>query len=405
MAWYTKGTIAIDGATVTGIGTNWTDNKMAIGPGQALYIPAISKWFEILRVDSATKITLASSAGNVAAGSLYAILSFYTDSAPDFACRLAAQLGYYQSQMDGWQELMTGTGSVTLEDPNGQVVTISSFKKLTDDMSAKMEKSQNLNDVENKATARTNLGLTLISSTTDEIAGRVMTTGAAGLLARSTPLIAGSYNRYPSGFYRSGGGSGNVGYGAGVYCSYDETICFHIHAQGNGQLRYRYLNTGLITYDHTVYSTGNTIKTSDGSLKAASPIVKIWRNGSAEVNDEAAGITVTRLDIGNYLINGCTGLNADAAWCGIDGGFDIPMDRNKQPLIWLDYEVHADGAVLVKTYHRTHPSAPAWAQNIIAGYDDGDAIDIPADQYVSVRVEMPPNSAWNIRQQAGRDGN
>lgn len=42
------------------------------------------------------------------------------------------------------------------------------------------------------------------------------------------------------------------------------------------------------------------------------------------------------------------GMNSDAAWCGIDGGFDIPKDRNGQALIWLDYEVNADGSVLIK---------------------------------------------------------
>jgi hypothetical protein len=51
----------------------------------------------------------------------------------------------------------------------------------------------------------------------------------------------------------------------------------------------------------------------------------------------------------------------DTAWGGIDGGFDIPTDRNKQPLIWLDYEVNADGSVLVKpiTVHtRKHRRSP-----------------------------------------------
>lgn len=89
------------------------------------------------------------------------------------------------------------------------------------------------------------------------------------------------------------------------------------------------------------------------------------------------------------MIEGSEGLNSDAAWGGIDGGFDIPTDRNKQPLIWLDYHVHADGSVLVKTYHRTHSTAPEFARNEIQGINDGDPIDIPSDQFVSVRVQMP----------------
>lgn len=141
-AWYRSGTIAVAGKTVTGTGTNWTDNKMGIGPGQALLIPSAGtvKVYEIARVDSATQITLNDDAGTVAAGQAYAIMSFYGDSVPDFARRLSAQLSYYQSQMDGWQEIMTGTGSITLEAPDGTQVTVSSFKKLTDDMAGKADK-------------------------------------------------------------------------------------------------------------------------------------------------------------------------------------------------------------------------------------------------------------------------
>ncbi|MGS9059326.1 phage tail protein, partial [Salmonella enterica subsp. enterica serovar Infantis] len=57
------------------------------------------------------------------------------------------------------------------------------------------------------------------------------------------------------------------------------------------------------------------------------------------------------------------GLNADAAWGGIVGGFVIPVDRNKQPRIWLDDKVNAVGSILVRTFHRVHPSAPTLAQN------------------------------------------
>ena len=140
-AWYRSGTIAVAGKTVTGTGTNWTDNKMGIGPGQALFIPGAGavKVYEIARVNSATQLTLTDDAGTVAAGQAYAIMSFYSDSVPDFARRLAAQLSYYQGQMDGWQEIMTGTGTITLEAPDGTQVTLSSFKKLTDDMDSKAD--------------------------------------------------------------------------------------------------------------------------------------------------------------------------------------------------------------------------------------------------------------------------
>ncbi len=148
------------------------------------------------------------------------------------------------------------------------------------------------------------------------------------------------------------------------------------------------------------YTTGNTTRSSDGTLKAASPVVKVFSDGAYQTNDESEGIKVIRLDVGQYLIEGCEGLNSDAAWGGIDGGFDIPADRNKQPLIWLDYEVNADGSVLVKTFHRMYPDAPAFARNELLGINNGDPVDIPHDQFLSVRVEMPADSLYNQKLRA-----
>ncbi|MDW6329266.1 phage head-binding domain-containing protein [Escherichia coli] len=143
------------------------------------------------------------------------------------------------------------------------------------------------------------------------------------------------------------------------------------------------------------WSSLNTTVDSSGFIKKASPVVKIFSDGSSETNRESDGVTVTRLALGEYLIEGCVGLNADASWGGIDGGFEIPQDRNKQPLIWLDYVVNQDGSVLVKTFHRTHDNSPVFARNDIPGVSNGDPIDIPANQFVSVRVQMPEDSAWN----------
>ncbi|QGR64682.1 hypothetical protein [Yersinia intermedia] len=133
MSWYGLGSIACSGTTVTGTGTKWKDNKLGIGAGQALLIPGSGtvKIYEIKSVDSDTKITLVSSPGTIAAGQAYAIMSFYTDSVPDFARRLSAQLSYYQSQMDGWQQILTGTGDITLTAPDNTTVVISSMSKLT----------------------------------------------------------------------------------------------------------------------------------------------------------------------------------------------------------------------------------------------------------------------------------
>ncbi|MFY7369897.1 phage tail protein, partial [Enterobacter cloacae complex sp. IR5379] len=192
----------------------------------------------------------------------------------------------------------------------------------------------------------------------------------------------------PSGYYRI---SAMAGRDSGT----EYTLLMFSDSAG-GDLYYASSRAGNFI-GRKVLTNGNTTVDSNGFVKSASPIVKIFRDGKFETNDESEGCTVTRMNTGEYLIEGCMGLNSDAAWGGIDGGFDIPKDRNGQALIWLDYEVSADGSVLVKTFHREYPTAPAFARNSLEGLVDGDPVDIPADQYVSVRVEMPQNSIWNQR--------
>ena len=160
-------------------------------------------------------------------------------------------------------------------------------------------------------------------------------------------------------------------------------------ASGYGRVSYAIkVADGTTKYVHCL-TNKNTIIDTGGFIKAASPVVNIYTDGRYETNDESDGVSVIRQGIGEYLITGCLGLNSDARWGGVDGGFEIPTDRNKQPRIWLDYEVKEDGSILVKTYHRTHPTSPVFARNELEGFSDGDPIDIPSDAFISVRVEMP----------------
>ncbi|MGS3584131.1 hypothetical protein ACB286_00015 [Enterobacter cloacae] len=205
------------------------------------------------------------------------------------------------------------------------------------------------------------------------------------------------FGRYTTSTINSPGGGG-----VGLQLQYDGAPSFSWFVwsnDGQAYIQTTHNQGGQYTWKK-VYTTANTTVASDGSIKAASPVVKVFTDGAYQTNDESEGCTVTRLAIGEYLIEGCEGLNSDAAWGGIDGGFDIPTDRNKQPLIWLDYEVHADGSVLVKTYHRTHSGAPEFARNELDGVCNGDPVDIPRDQFVSVRVEMPVDSLYNQKLRA-----
>lgn len=133
----------------------------------------------------------------------------------------------------------------------------------------------------------------------------------------------------------------------------------------------------------------NVTVDSNGFVKKASPIVKLFGDGSSELNDESQGVTTERVSEGVYRISGTLGLNADAEWGGAEGGIEIPLDINKRAKIWVDYKVLANGDIELRTYHREHQSGPTFARNIIEGVSDGDPIDIPDGRWVDLRVEMP----------------
>ncbi|CRY67037.1 Uncharacterised protein [Yersinia kristensenii] len=138
-----------------------------------------------------------------------------------------------------------------------------------------------------------------------------------------------------------------------------------------------------------ILTTGNTTVDSNGFLKKASPVVKLYGDGQSETNEESEGAISERISEGVYKISGVLGFNSDDSWGGVDGGIEIPTDKNKQPLIWIDYELEENGNLIIKTYHRTHPTSPAFTQNTVGNYVDGQPIDIPNGRFIDLRVQMP----------------
>ncbi|MFY3770031.1 hypothetical protein ACOT1K_09205 [Providencia manganoxydans] len=154
------------------------------------------------------------------------------------------------------------------------------------------------------------------------------------------------------------------------------------------------------------YTTVNTTKDSNGNLKVASPIVKVFAD-RIETNDESEGVTMQKLGTGHYLIKGVVGFNSDGAW-GINNGFVIPQDHNGKNMVLIDYKVRPDGDIEVFVFHQQNADMPERFQNKRIKYIDKDGnpvyyenyepCDVPESRWIDMRVEMPVNSIYNLKQ-------
>ncbi|MEG5413320.1 phage tail protein [Enterobacter hormaechei] len=412
---YNTGTIAVNGNTATGTGTNWTAPASQVRTGQTIIVMSNPvQIFQISAVNSATSMTVTPAASPALSDQKYGILVSDIISVDGLAQAMSQLIKEYDENIGAWETFSTTSANQSITVTiNGTPVTIPGIGKLAQKGSnGALPIDQGGTGATTAADSRSTLGLgDMAVKNSGEEDGDGMAVGAFGIGRPSgikitnetgSPGLVTTLSGYgfipfrneqnitgriaassPALWLRTGG--------TFAFLSIPYVSSAPVRISGG------LISNGTIDYTRTLYDDLNTTKASDGTLKAASPVVKLFANGSFETNDESEGCTVTRMKAGEYLIEGCMGMNSDAAWGGIDGGFDIPKDRNGQALIWLDYEVNADGSVLVKTFHREYPTAPAFARNSVEGYVDGQPADIPADQFVSVRVEMPQNSIWNQR--------
>lgn len=427
-------TLTNGSAVVGGSGTSFA-TELAAGDFIVSAVGGVPYTLPVKTVDSNTQVTLVSNfTGPTQSGAAWSAvprvaLNMVTAALVAQSAEALRGLNY---DKQNWQSIFSGNGNVTVTLPDGTKWTGPAWNSITTTLSGKAAKGAN-DDITSlsglttalsleqggtgsttETGARKNLGLgTSATKNTGTTSNDVMQPGMFGLGRPDGALIFNTTSQDDLLVGLTGYGLtvlrnnaqipepwGIWNYSPTIFARAGDTYSlFSMPFQSSGKVRIFGGAAGSgWTHSRILYDDKNTVVDSNGFIKHASPVVKIFTDGKYETNDESEGVTVTRLDVGQYLIEGCKALNSDAAWGGIDGGFEIPTDRNKQPLIWLDYEVNADGSVLVKTYHREHPSAPAFARNERDGLADGEPVDIPADQFVSVRVEMPADSIWNQKQ-------
>ncbi|HDU8666700.1 TPA: hypothetical protein RG714_001416 [Proteus mirabilis] len=429
---YTTGTVStVSGsAIVSGTGTKWTVNNPAIRSGTIILIKNGNANFIYMvdRVNSDTELVISQPATFTVKNTSYSINLTEPNSYSDANNRMtaiASDTTYFLRAMDQW---MMNNGVVTVELSNGQKVTLDSIKKMQGDISSKFDLKKggtqkgvgelqlnsaigvSSDDMRQRVWLSLFSGFPQIKSVIDGVAynynlpkssGTMMLVGDYGIGGKA-PYVSDDIVKDTlrgTGFFSQGANAGSNyfgGYGSGFSIQYDNNIAIKLFINGNGQVTSECLNSGYQRRS-VLWGTGNTTTDPQGFIKKASPIIDINPDGTFTTNDESEGATVTRVAQGEYLIEGVLGFNSDAGWGGVDGGIEIPLDVNKQPLIWVDSKVMEDGSILVKTYHRTHPNAPKFARNDIDGYKDGDPIDIPDGRFISVRVQMPEQSIYNVK--------
>ena len=346
---YNTGTIAINGNTATGTGTNWTAPASQVRAGQTIIVMSNPvQLFQISSVNSATSMTVTPAASPALSGKKYGILVSDIISVDGLAQAMSQLINEYDENIGAWETFAsTSANQLVTVTINGTSLSIPAIGGLArkgansditelKGLSTALSIDQGGTGAKTKEAARTNLGLGS-SATRDaySTSGSMLAVGDFGVGSDGMNRIH-QDARVGAGFYRSlmslGGIADNVSL---IEVPYDANTMYQLIIPTILATKPKlYLRTlcSTATYNGQIvefYSTGNTTKASDGTLKVASPVVKIFSDGSFHLNDESAGCTVTRINTGAYLIEGCMGLNADAAWGGIDGGFDIPTDRNK----------------------------------------------------------------------------
>ncbi|WP_336995821.1 tail fiber domain-containing protein [Leclercia sp. UBA7405] len=154
-------TLTTNSDAVTGSGTNFT-TELVSGDFAVVVVGGITYTLPVKSVDSATKLTLVSKYPGPSQNGLAwsavprATQNLITAAVVAQATEALRGLNY---DKQNWQQVFSGTGTITVKLPDGSTYSGPAWNGMTSLLAGKMDKSQNLNDVPDKAAARTNIGL------------------------------------------------------------------------------------------------------------------------------------------------------------------------------------------------------------------------------------------------------
>lgn len=235
----------------------------------------------------------------------------------------------------------------------------------------------------------------------------VLNSGAGGTAVSSSAWGTST----TSGFFYNSTSTPVSGFGTlGIRVAASPTIQLEM-AGRNDRMLFRFLEPSGLGNWREFYTTANTTKASDGTLKAASPVARIVKSqeenqrkdvdedgftwcGCGTANAEAEGVSISRLDVGVYVLTGSSGL-ASEGWQLLP-----PMDPGGMGELGIvEAEETENGGITIRLFRRKYMMTDDG--EIVK--TKGEPIDVPPSSWIDIRLDMPETSIWNQKNSASQN--